>query len=429
VSNRRRLTVAAVVVAIVVVLIGVVVAGQSPKKTAAKPPTSTRAGSPPQSTTTTSPPTGLGFLHTSGTNIVTATGSTVQLTGLNVQGMESTNVDGSDVPGECNDAWKPLTPAEVQEIAAYGFTTVRVPIAWGNLEPTVPTIGTGGSLVHRWNTAYVTALRDEVQLLGAAHLAVILDMHQASWGPAFSTPSTSKKPSCPGEGMPTWLNPDAADETSQKASCEFYSGRTEAGVPGTAWGDFAAAEVYIDGYFAQDPTVIAQDVVNEPSCGNGTADLNGFYAEVAPAIRAVNPHILIILEDRDDPGTFLLTKLPPVSNLVLSIHLHEDYWTTPSVGQNQLPFGGLAALQANVARSQQWQVPLYVGEFYAFDGTGSQSSIRQSDANFISDTASFVSYCKVHDISWTFWSWTQKSDPQQQPDLTPQLLSALSARS
>jgi aryl-phospho-beta-D-glucosidase BglC (GH1 family) len=185
VSNRRRLTVAAVVVAAVLVLIGIVVAVQSPKKTAAKPPSSTRATSPPPSTSTTSPFGGFGFLHTSGTNIVTATGSTVQLTGMNVQGMESTNVDGSDVPGQCNDAWKPLTPAEVQEIAAYGFTTVRLPIAWGNLEPTVPTIGSGGSLVHHWNSAYVTALGDEVQLLGAAHLAVILDMHQASWGPAF----------------------------------------------------------------------------------------------------------------------------------------------------------------------------------------------------------------------------------------------------
>ena len=153
-SNRRRLTVAAVVVAIVVVLVRIIIAVQSPKKTAVQPPTSTHARAPRSTTTTTSPSTGFGFLHTSGTNIVTATGSTVQLTGMNVQGMESTNVDSSDVPGQCNDAWKPLTPAEVEEIAAYGFKTVRVPIAWGNLEPTVPTIGSGGALVHHWNGAY-----------------------------------------------------------------------------------------------------------------------------------------------------------------------------------------------------------------------------------------------------------------------------------
>jgi aryl-phospho-beta-D-glucosidase BglC (GH1 family) len=429
VSNRKRLTGAVIVTAVVVALIGVVLAVHSPNKTAAKPPASTSPSTAPQSTTTTTLPTGgQGFLHTSGTDIETSTGSTVQLTGMNVQGMESTNIDGSEVPGQCNDAWKPLTPAEVDGIAAYGFTTVRLPIAWGNLEPTAPTVGSGGALVHHWNSAYVAALHDEVQLLGAAHLQVILDMHQASWGPAFLTPSTSKKPSCPGEGMPTWLNPNAANETSQKASCEFYSGTTEPGVPGTAWGDFAAAEAYIDGYFAQDSTVVGQDVVNEPSCGKGTANLNGFYAEVAPAIRAASPHILIILEDRDDPGTFLLTKLPPVADLVLSIHLHEDYWTSPSAGQQQLAFGGQAALEANVARSRQWQVPLYVGEFYAFDGTGSQSSIRQSDANFVSDTTSFVSYCKLHNVSWTFWAWTQKNHPQQQPDLTPEVLAALAAR-
>jgi hypothetical protein len=368
---------------------------------------------------------GAGFLHTSGTKIVNATGTVVQLTGFNVEGMESTNVDGSDVPGQCNDAWRPLTADEIEQIASYGYKTVRLPIAWGNIEPTAPTITSGGTLVHHWNTPYLTALESEVRSLGNAGLRVVLDMHQATWGPAFLTPSTAKKPSCPGEGMPTWLNPNAGSETSQKASCEFYEGKTEAGVPGSAWGDFSAAEAYVDGLFAHDDAMVGQDVVNEPSCGNGAANLDGFYAEVAPAIRQANPHILIILEDKENPGTYLLSKLPSVPNLVLSIHLHEDYWSAPSSGQSSEAYSGQAVLAANLARAEQWNVPLYVGEFYGFDGAGSQNGLRQPDANYVADSRSFVSYCAQNDISWTYWTWTQKKNPTEQPEITPQILSAL----
>jgi aryl-phospho-beta-D-glucosidase BglC (GH1 family) len=378
------------------------------------------------SSTASAPNTGgSGFLHTSGTRILNTSGHVVQLTGFNVEGMESTNVDGSDVLGRCNDAWRPLSSSEVGQIAAYGFKTVRLPIAWGNIEPTAPTVGSGGILVHHWNTAYLTALQNEVQLFGNAGMRVILDMHQATWGPAFVTPSTSKKPSCPGEGMPTWLNPNAASETSQKASCEFYEGKTEPGVPGTAWSDFSAAESYVDGLFADDAAMVGQDVVNEPSCGNGSADLHGFYDEVAPAIHQANPHILIILEDKENPGSYLLSTLPPVGNIVLSIHLHEDYWSTPSGGQSSLPYSGQAVLVANEARATQWNVPLYVGEFYGFDGAGSQNGLRQPDANYIVDTRSFISYCAQNDISWTYWTWTQKKNPEIQPEITSQMLGAL----
>ncbi len=368
-----------------------------------------------------------GYVHTAGTRIVDASGQTVQLTGFNVQGMETTNADGSDIPGECNNAWRPLTSDEVGQIAGYGFRTVRLPVAWGNLEPAPPTVAADGSLIHHWNAAYVDRLRTEVGQLGTAGMSVILDMHQSSWSAAFLTPSTAKRPSCPGSGMPVWLNPDASTETPQQAACGFYAGRTEPGVPGTAWSDFAAAESYLDGLFVDAPTVIGQDVVNEPSCGHGTANLDGFYATVASAVAKANRHLLIILEDRDDPGTFMLTRLPSLPNVVLSVHLHEDYWTAPSSGQQPLPFDAEAALTADLQRAQHWNVPLYVGEFYAFDGTGSQGAMRQPDPNWIGDTESFVSYCRQHNVSWTFWSWTQKLNPELQPELTSQALAALSS--
>jgi hypothetical protein len=341
--------------------------------------------------------------------------------------MESANAEGSNVPGTCNNAWKPLTQAEVDQIAAFRFNSVRLPIAWGNIEPTAPTAGPGGTLVHHWNAPYIAALQEEVHRLGAAGLMVVLDMHQSAWSPQFTTAPTAKRPGCPGQGMPVWLNPTGTATTSQQASCAFYAGITEPGVPGTAWSDFAAAEAYVDGLFAGDPTVVAQDIVNEPYCGKPTTNLTGFYDQVVPVVHASNPNLLLMLEDKDEPGTYELTALPAVPNLVLSIHLHEDYWTDPTAGQAVLPVDAHTALVTSFSRAQSWGVPLYVGEFYAFDASRTQSAARAPDANWVADTATFLAYCKANAISWSYWSWVQKKHPEEQPAFTPPVRDALTA--
>ncbi|MBV8463172.1 MAG: cellulase family glycosylhydrolase [Acidimicrobiales bacterium] len=386
-------------------------------------PTTTAPTTPPPTSSTA--PVAAGYLHTSGTRIVDSSGATVQLTGFNVSGMETGNVDGSNVPGACNHAWRPLTPAEVSEIAGYGFGSVRLPVAWSNLEPTAPTANADGTLTHHWNDPYVAALDQEISQLGAANIRVVLDMHQSTWGPAFVTPPTSKQPGCPGAGMPAWLNPNAASETPQSAQCAFLSGTTESGVPGTAWSDFAAAEAYLDGHFAGNSTVVGQDVINEPYCARASANLTGFYAAVVPQLHTANPDLLFMLEDRETPGSFHLHSLPDVPNVVLSVHLHEDYWTTPGPGQTTLPVSGEQAMTASYQRAVQWNVPLWVGEFYAFDAIGNQNGNKQPDANWTADTASALTYFRQNAIGWAYWSWIQKKNPASQPEITPALLTAL----
>jgi aryl-phospho-beta-D-glucosidase BglC (GH1 family) len=114
-----------------------------------------------------------GPLHTVGTTIEDTSGHPVQLTGLNVTGLEGTNPQGSDVPGVCHDAWKVITGAEVNQIASYGFATVRLPIAWADVEPTAPRPGAGGALTHTWNTAYLDAVRADVAHFARHHIRVI----------------------------------------------------------------------------------------------------------------------------------------------------------------------------------------------------------------------------------------------------------------
>ena len=196
-------------------------------------------------------------------------------------------------------------------------------------------------------------------------------------------------------------------------------------MPGSAWDDFAAAEAFLDSRYANDPTVIAQDIVNEPNCGRASADLTGFYDYVVPLVHRSNPNLLLVLEDEDEPGSFRVTQLPPVANLVLSVHLHEDYWAAPSAQQSTLPVSAQDALTADVQRAARWNVPLYVGEFYAFDATGNQSGDRQPDGNWSADTAAFLGFAARHDVSWSYWAWIQKVDPAVQPEVTAAVQSAL----
>jgi hypothetical protein len=372
-----------------------------------------------------SPTSTASYLHTEGTRIIDSEGHTVQLTGYNVVGMDSNNPEGTARPGICHDGYKPVGPRAADILAGYGLHTVRVAVAWGNVEPRAPTVTGGGGIVHHWNAPYLQALAYEIGLLGAHHISVILDMQESYWSPAFTSPASSKVPGCPGSGMPVWLNPLAQQETYQTAACKFYSGVTEPGVPGTAWSDFAAAESYLDHQYLGDPTVIGQDLVNEPFCYSPSADLEKFYSYVAPIVHRSNPHLLLVLEDRDGPGTFAVTSLPRVPGIVLSVHLKESNWNDPSQQQPGQEYSGLQAVTADLRRSETLGVPLYVGEFYAFDGVHSQANSIKQDTAWQQDTAAFLQFAAVHHVSWTYWAFLQKAHPRRQPYISPALIRIL----
>jgi Cellulase (glycosyl hydrolase family 5) len=426
-ARRTWIVVVAAVAAVVAGLIGSFLYERSASTSASNstaPPTTSPSQSP-----SSQPAAYSGWLHTSGTSIVDASGTAVQLTGLNVSGMESSNPDGSNVPGTCNSGWKAITSSQADQIAGYGFHTVRLPIAWANLEPTAPQVGSDGTLTHQWNTAYVAALDNEISLLAARQIGVILDMHQSTWSYTFTTTSSNHRPGCPGSGMPGWLNPNAANETFNRARCSFLENKTEAGVPGSAWGDFEAAWSYLASHYADNAAVIGLDTINEPNCEN--LNLNQFYDAVTPAMHAADPRALVIVEDRDDPSMYQVTQLPPVPDVVLSIHLHEDYWSGPGNGQPTLPYSASQALAANVQRSTGWNVPLYIGEFYAFDGAGVQEAGKnQPDSNYVADTASFLNYARQHSVSWTYWAWiagSHRRSTTAQPWLPQPVVKAISS--
>lgn len=350
------------------------------------PSTTAAAGSLPPSPGPQAPRI-VGPLHTDGTSIIDADGHTVRFTGVDVVGLQSGsgNFVGNNPVGPCG-GWRILPSDEFDLIRSWGFNSVRIGIAWSNLEPTAPQDGH-----HTYNQQYVDYLDTVVKAFTDRGVAVIIQMAQSKWSPAFTNIPAPGGTRCRGYGMPTWLYPDAASITIGQAKTRFFSSDSmQAG--------YAGAWAYIAGRYASNPMVVGLDMLNEPYLNPGAPanayHLDAFYAKLGTAIRAVNRQALLIFQDTQDQGNgeFGVTTPPPFRGVVYSFHLYVDAW------QPQ----GLERTQVYLARSRTWDVPLWIGEFNAFGGAGDDPQ----NSDWQSDLRSMMDFCRAQDIGWSLFAYT-----------------------
>jgi hypothetical protein len=352
----------------------------------------------PAASQVTRPPRALGWLHTSGTKILDASGHTIRLVGVAHHGMDV----GRGLPQPEAEAltgcrgWSTPTASEYADIASWGFNSVRLAVSWANLEPVPPTVGPRGGIVHHYNQTYVQAIDQIVRQFGSRGVAVILDMHQYRWSPAFrALPTPTGSILCQGSGMPAWLYPDQAISFSE-AKCDFFSDRVEPGVrlPSVQRG-FIDAWSYLAGRYANDPTVIGADVLNEPYHGPGCTaaalHLNAFYAKAGAAIRAADPHLLLVFEDSEDDGTgiFALTAPPPFKDEVYSFHMYVDGWQP----------AGLNRVNDFLSRAKAWHLPTWMGEFNRF---GPSDAVAP---DWAAQMGAMLDDLRRQGASWCYWAY------------------------
>jgi len=153
----------------------------SPTRITSPTPSPTRTTSPtPSPTQSTSPPPNNGTapaLHVSGNKLVTASGATYRLLGVNRSGGEFACIQG-------NGMWNgPMDQASVTAIRSWKVRAVRVPLneeCWLGTSD-VPTSGGVGGATYQQN------VKDYVHLLEANGITPIVEMHW-SFG-AYSGPS------------------------------------------------------------------------------------------------------------------------------------------------------------------------------------------------------------------------------------------------
>ena len=380
------------------------------------------ASATPEDSLTTTPPSAnlictsscaqtiTGWLHTNpnSINVYDNNGNVVHLQGVNVDGLDFGTGSSSRSPDSCGKGWNIPTTSFVN-VASWGFNFVRIPISWENIEPIAPTLTINGTWIHHWNTAYLNELDVVVNQFGEAHIAVIFDFAQVDVSPAFQqAPEKVQGGECEGWGNPIWLYPSITSPTTGEelatAMCNFFNDRSVVGntapPPIEA---MEAAEGMLASRYANIATVVGIDMFNEPwfnsSCGSATSEgelLTSFYTKMGQVIAHDNPHLLLVFEDTT-PGLMhdapILNSPPAVANAVYEFHIYTSTWTTAQ------PY-----VQAFLVNAKNWRVPVWLGEFDAFEA-GCTGVNCKLDPNWQADTQALLAFCNSEDINWAYFSY------------------------
>jgi hypothetical protein len=338
-----------------------------------------------------------GWLHTEGTRIVDESGHTVRFAGVDVSGMG--HGWGSSAPGAGKHgcaSWEPPTTTEFRNIRRWGFNMVRLSFSWANLQPSRPDGRARG-----FNLAYVRALQRAVHGFTRRGVAVVLEMAQSHWSPAFSVRG-SHHVKC-GVGMPRWLygasRHGAIDESSGgltigQAKHDFFANKD--GIQRA----YAAAWRFVARRFAGNHLVVGADMLNEPftldAFPTSQLRLGRVYARVGRAIRRVNPHLLLIFQDSQfrGPATLALRAAPRLPNAVYTFHLYRSSWVPEAKPM----------VRFFVRRAQRWGVPLWISEFDAFG----YASPHGGASTWARDLRGMMGFCRRHGVSWSEFSYANR---------------------
>lgn len=304
------------------------------------------------------------FLHADGKAIVDATGKPVLLRGLGLGGWlvpegYMLHVPGRGSPSSIRSLILDLLGAadterfyqlyranyvnakDVQQIAAWGFNSIRLPFHYEMLSPPDQP---GVFLESGWQV-----LDSLIAWSKRNKLHVILDMHCAPGGQNADNISDSD-----GEAK-LWTVPANQDRTVE------------------IWKKIAAR-------YANEPWVAGYDLLNEPVMPSGftNVDLRNLYRRIALAIREVDANHIIFIE-----GSVYATNFadltPPVfygANVAYSFH---KYWSETSK----------ATIQDLLNLRDNWNVPLWLGESGENSNPWSYETVKLMEEN---------------NIGWCWWT-------------------------
>ncbi len=332
-----------------------------------------------------------GWLHTTRGRIVNAAGKQVRLLGLDEPSLIAGEGNNQQTaPDSCGAGWQSVPESEYSNFERFGFNSVRLGLSWANLEPQPPTQA-AGRLQHNWNQAYLSALDAEVRGFTSHGIAVVLDMHGNNSSPAFKNPKPDR---CQGSGLPVWLYPDAGTITAHRGECDFLTDHSEPGAPIDAQQGYSTVWNMVAGRYAGNRMVVAADMYNEPSSHCPGLALDTFYTRVGTAIRAADPHLLLIYQDNTARrGTFAINRPLTLPGSVYSFHVYAPSWAQART-----------TLEAHLAHVASWNTPVWLGELGVSKGKGKSGGgdISAALGAFPSVLAPFMSFCRQHDIGWAF---------------------------
>jgi endoglucanase len=306
--------------------------------------------------------------------VVTDSGDAFTIKAVNWFGMETSTCAPHGL-------WQRGMDSILDQIASWGFNTIRLPYANQCIEGGAP-----NSIDYSLNPEL--AGKDALQVMdavvagaGARGLRVILDQHRPGYG----------------SQSPLWYT----DE-----------------YPESAW---IADWVSLATRYRDDPTVIGADLHNEPAgaacwgCGTPAVDWATAATRAGDAVLAVNPHLLVIVEGVQNqaaaPPTWQGGGLADVAKHPISLSVEHrlvysahDYpasvYPQPWFSAPDYPANLASIWDANFGYIQREGIaPVFIGEF----GTRLQTA---SDRQWL---GTLVEYLRAHGFGFAFWSYNPDS--------------------
>ncbi len=332
---------------------------------------------------------GIGYWHTSGSQVLDVNNQPVRITGINWYGFETTRAVAG---GLTSQDYKSI----LQTIKTQGYNTIRLPLSNQMVEtPSVPSnisfnnsTGPINSDLQGLNGLQI--LDKIVTYAGSLNLKVILDNHRSEAGDSAESNGLWFTSSYPESA---WIND---------------------------WTNLATR-------YLNNTTVIGVDLRNEPhNAFNGGAcwDCGGAYdwhlaaQRGGNAVLAVNPHLLIFVEGTDAyngdwywwGGNLLGVRNSPITlsvpnQLVYSAH---DYG--PQLYQQNWFNSSTTASSLNTVWTNHWGyisqnniAPVWLGEFgTTSNNTDIQNSTPGSQGQWFQSLVQYLSANPT--FNWTYWA-------------------------
>jgi endoglucanase len=302
-----------------------------------------------------------GFVHTAGPALLTASGQTLMLRGINLgnwlvpEGYMFHFDQGPQSPQEIEELvyeligperaaafwqrWREryITEADIDLLKKNGFNSIRVPLHWKFFDSA--------------NSDGFRILDRLVEWARKDGIYVILDMHCAPGGQTGTNIDDSS-------GYP-WLysSPEAQAHTV------------------AIWRRIAA-------HYRNEPTILGYDLLNEPiphypRLEQFNKDLEPVYRKIVSAIRQVDLNHVVILGGAQWDSNFKIFGQPFDSNAIYTFH---KYWTAPDI----------KVINEYLEFRDRYQVPIWLGE---------------SGENTYEWIATFTKALEGNHVGWCFWPY------------------------
>ncbi len=323
-------------------------------------------------------------LTTDGTNFKDSAGRVVFLRGVDAGGRSKF---APYVPFDFGSDFEGALAKYMDRAASWGIDCMRVPFTWAALEP-----------VEGQDDAQWLARYDEIlDAAWARGIWTVVDFHQDIYSEVYC-----------GDGFPGWTvaNPPAPHHDCPQWSLSYFNDPNVQAAFDAFWSNtndvqtkyLAAWDVMIARY-KDKPGVLGFEPINEPASGTQPDDafsasgLTAFYQTVVPHVRGLAPASLVFVDPTGMAGVNLTTTLqrPPGDGVVFAPHFYPLAPTPDAVLDNMKKWQAVG---------QQWNVPVWVGEFGARNDLASTLPFMQ---------AHFDAFDALG-LSGTEWEYSQSAD-------------------